>query len=193
MDTDGWTDGRTTKGKEQNEMGDRPRTITFKAKIDLRTILDAHRIMLALKGAILSVTPPSGRLGMKTCACGSAGARALSLSRRACVRARPCPPPSGGSSRRRRRRRRWKRTKGLKCFLFNAASFIGGTNERTSERLAMLPGCQQPACRLPASGSRQLARQPAGGGGEGEERRERGLGLASLLARSLYHFNISER
>ena len=76
MDMDGWTDGRgrTTKGKEQNEMGDRPRTITFKAKIDLRTILDAHRIMLALKGAILSVTPPSGRLGMKTCACGSAGA-----------------------------------------------------------------------------------------------------------------------
>ena len=81
-------DGRTTKSTEQNEMGDRPRTITFKAKIDLRTILDAHRIMLALKGIILSVTPPSGRLGMKTCACGSAGARALSLS----PRVRACAP-----------------------------------------------------------------------------------------------------
>ena len=167
-------------------MGDRPRTITFKAKIDLRTILDAHRIMLALKGIILSVTPPSGRLGMKTCACGSAGARALSLSRRACVRARPCPPPSGGSSRRRRRRRRWKRTKGLKCFLFNAASFIGGTNERTSD----LPCCQVASSLPPACQRQPPTSQTAGGRGgagwnDGDENKSDG---AQILSHALLCF-----
>ena len=141
--------------------------------------------MLALKGAIiLSVTPPSGRLGMKTCACGSAGARALSLSRRACVRARPCPPPSGGSSR--RRRRRWKRTKGLKCFLFNAASFIGGTNERTSD----LPCCQV-ASSLPACQRQPPTSQTAGGGEEGAGTRPR-LALGTLTI-PLQHLRTIER
>ena len=56
----------------------------------------------------------------------------------------------------------------------------------------MLPGCQQPAACLPASGSRQLARQPAGGRGEeGAGTRPR-LALGTLTI-PLQHLRTIER
>ena len=147
--------------------------------------------MLALKGAILSVTPPSKRPTRNEDVRVREGAPerelSLSLAARACVRARAHLLPAGlhggggggGGGR---------EPKALNAFFsMQLPSLAERTNERATCHVARLPA----ACRLPASGSRQLARQPAGGGRE--ERRERGVGLASLLARSLYHFNISER